>query len=147
MRMITDDRSQKVRQAMQHPSRAAELVWWFPASNEQYRVRGELIFVGNGSKEYDNDSELVNARIQQWQDLSDSARNSFFQKQIPGEVYTPMEDSDAGQEGTLLLSPPDNFLLMLLKPATVDYLRLSVNMYRQVDKFSGNEWVTTRVNP
>ena len=37
MRMITDARSQKVRE-----SRAAELLWWFPKSSEQYRVRGSL---------------------------------------------------------------------------------------------------------
>ena len=65
MKMITDNRSNKVQElAMFHNSNisnemtttkkkkkkngnTAEMVWWFPKSNEQYRVRGRLQFIGS----------------------------------------------------------------------------------------------------
>ena len=45
-----------------------------------------------------------------------------------------------------VLPPPDNFLLMLLWPEDVDYLRLRDN-YRQVDRKAGDEWDITPVFP
>ena len=148
MKMATDDRSQKVRQGLENPT--GELVWWFPTSSEQYRVRGELIFVGAGQMKYDNDRELIGARIQQWGMMSDSARESFYHQAVPGDEYAPpgrvsVPVGGRGPDGKLL-PPPATFLLMLLMPKHVDYLRLT-NMYRQVDKFQGSEWVSTRVNP
>jgi hypothetical protein len=44
--MTTDKRSQKVQHALKENS--AELVWWFPRTNEQYRIAGQLWFVGAG---------------------------------------------------------------------------------------------------
>ncbi|CAK0862273.1 unnamed protein product [Prorocentrum cordatum] len=55
MRMITDARSEKVGHVQRSP--ACELVWWFPASSEQYRVAGELQLVGP-----DASGELQGAR-------------------------------------------------------------------------------------
>jgi hypothetical protein len=47
-----------------------------------------------------------------------------------------------------VLAPPDNFLLVLLEPEEVDYLRLTDGQYRQVCKRGEDgSWESTRVNP
>ena len=159
MRMITDKRSNKVKQARkQHPSSqsVAELLWWFPKTSEQYRIRGKLVFVGGGgdddSFEYDRDPILRSQRKEQWGNLSDSARESFFTQQTPGEPYQEKQDEmmdipSGGRDAEgKLLPPPDTYLLMLLVPEHCDYLRLT-NMYRQIDAKVEGRWLSKRVNP
>jgi pyridoxamine 5'-phosphate oxidase len=150
MKMITDYRSQKVSQVMDHPSKAAEMVWWFQKSSEQYRISGELLFVGSGQFDLDGDRDLCIARKEMWGNLSDSSREAFFSKLVPGESYSDKPDEvPAGgrDESGRLLPPPDNFLLMLLLPKSVDYIRLT-NMYKQGDERSPNgEWSSARLNP
>jgi pyridoxamine 5'-phosphate oxidase len=58
MQMITDGRSTKVAHVASSP--AAELVWWFAKSSEQYRVAGQLQLVGGDEL----DAELNAARKQ-----------------------------------------------------------------------------------
>lgn len=137
---------------MSHPSNAAELLWWFPKLSEQYRIRGKLVFVGGGDGNfaYDNDKTLQVARKEQWGNLSDSARESFFAQQTPGETFAE-ESADIPAGGRdadgKVLPPPDTFLLMLLLPQHCDYLRLT-NMYRQIDtKTEQGQWTSERVNP
>jgi hypothetical protein len=151
MKMITDDRSQKVPQVMGHANQAAELVWWFPKTSEQYRVRGKLLFVGDGKFPLDSDRDLMIARKEQWGNLSDAAREAFFDQKVPGEAYSgelsavPIPQGGRDEEGKVL-PPPHNFLLMLLIPNNVDYLRLT-NQYRQVDEQTGDGmWSSQRVN-
>jgi pyridoxamine 5'-phosphate oxidase len=146
--MITDKRSQKVAEVSSGKSKTAEMVWWFAKSNEQYRIRGDLIFVGSGDFEYDGDSKLAAARKEQWGNLTDAARESFFKMPVPGQAYeaeNAVPEGGRDTEGTLL-PPPDNFLLMLVRPSHVDYLRLG-NMYRQLDWLDKDVWTKARVNP
>lgn len=149
MKMITDSRSQKVVEVMGHPNRAAELVWWFGKSSEQYRVTGELLFVGSGQFALDQDRDLLIARKEQWGNLSDSAREGFLVEPTPGASYSGESKVPAGgrdEEGNVM-PPPDNFLLMLLIPKSVDYLLLT-NNYRQVDeRIASGDWSSLRVNP
>jgi pyridoxamine 5'-phosphate oxidase len=151
MRMITDARSNKVREIQESSkNKNAELVWWFPKTNEQYRIRGTLVFVGNGPFLYDTDETLALARKQQWGNLTDAARESFFKTPVPGELYEPENEVPPGgrDDSGSVMPPPDNFLLMLLLPRYVDYLRLG-NMYRQIDQRHDNNmtWSKHRVNP
>jgi len=159
MRMITDQRSQKVLQIMSPSSQnggKAELLWWFPKTSEQYRIRGRLVFVGGkGTFEYDRDPTLQTVRKEQWGNLSDSARESFFHQQIPGAPYAVETAQDIPPAGRSkdgkVVPPPDNFLLMLLLPEHCDYLRLT-NMYRQIDVLETGSstvsaWMSHRVNP
>eukprot|EP00928_Gymnodinium_smaydae_P050561 TRINITY_DN34110_c0_g1_i1.p1 TRINITY_DN34110_c0_g1~~TRINITY_DN34110_c0_g1_i1.p1 ORF type:complete len:148 (-),score=22.39 TRINITY_DN34110_c0_g1_i1:55-498(-) len=147
--MITDLRSGKVSESIGHPNsnQSAELVWWFAKSSEQYRVRGKLQFVGNGSFESDGDAFLQKLRREQWEYLSDPAREQFYWND-PGKPYTPQNQMPAGGRGGdgKILDPPDNFLLMLLHPHGVDYLRLGDN-YHQIDILKNEEWNQERVNP
>lgn len=155
MKMITDRRSSKVAEASSSSEGGmstggegganVELVWWFSKSSEQYRVRGALEFVGHDH----TDAELISVRKSQWGNLSDSAREQFYW-QDPG---VPFQGDDGGSvpeggrgEDGKVLAPPDDFLLMLLRPTRVDYLRLGDN-FRQVDEEAGTEWTMTRMNP
>jgi PPOX class probable FMN-dependent enzyme len=145
MKMITDNRSQKVREVSMNSS--AEMVWWFPKSSEQYRIRGELLFVGNGDFNLDEDKLLATARKEQWGNISDPAREQFFwEKPDVDYTGTPNVPSGGRDHGGNILSPPDSFLLMLLLPQRVDYLRLGDN-FRQVDNRVSDDWVMTRANP
>lgn len=147
MKMCTDRRSEKVKQVVALPT--TELLWWFPKTSEQYRIRGELLFVGGGDFDRDNDIDLTRARKELWGNLSDAARESFLTKQSPGQVFAKEETNvptgGRDHDGKLLL-PPDDFLLMLLLPIHCDYLRLT-NAYRQVDQTVDGEWQSQRLNP
>lgn len=150
MKMITDLRSSKVQeisnQTITPPK--AELVWWFTKSSEQYRILGTIQFVGaSGTSALDSHSHFSEARKQQWGNLSDSAREQFYWR----EPNTPYQDQvkvpDGGRdENHKVLPPPDNFLLMLLFPEKVDYLRLGDNV-RQVDELLHDKWISKRMNP
>ena len=145
MKMITDNRSSKVSEAASRPS--TEMVWWFSKTSEQYRIRGDLCFVGGGDFEADADKSLAAARKEQWGNLSDPAREQFFWQE-PGIEYSGESTVPAGgrdEEGNLMEAPP-TFLLMFLRPKRVEYLRLGDN-FRQIDELVDEQWVKKRVNP
>lgn len=145
MKMITDNRSNKVSEATAQSS--AEMVWWFPKTSEQYRIRGQLVFVGGGDFAFDEDTTLSAARKEQWGNLSDTAREQFFW-QDPGIPYngeSKVPNGGRDDDGNLL-GAPKTFLLMLLLPSHIDYLRLGDN-FRQIDEIVEKNWVSTRVNP
>mmetsp|Transcript_32793 Transcript_32793/g.94071 ORF Transcript_32793/g.94071 Transcript_32793/m.94071 type:complete len:273 (+) Transcript_32793:223-1041(+) len=144
-KMCTDLRSRKVKQYKEQNT--AEIVWWFPKSNEQYRVRGNLVLIGDES----DDKALNIARKELWGNLSDPARESFLGSLVPGEAYTGEETASIptggrGEDGKPV-PPPENFLLMLLDPTHVDYLLLGGDQYRQMDARKDGAWTFERVNP
>jgi pyridoxamine 5'-phosphate oxidase len=158
MKMCTDLRSKKVEQAERQP--IAELVWWFPELSEQYRVRGRLVLVGDDDDA--DDTALTTVRQELWDRLSDPARESFFGSSMPGTPYCEESANDSNSEDVppggrdeqgRLLPPPRNFLLMILDPQEVDYLRLTGAQYRQVDRRAATAddgetaWSWERVNP
>lgn len=145
MKMITDARSQKVSE-LQSPYDVAEMVWWFAKSSEQYRIRGKVQFVGEGNNQA---RFLSKARKDQWGNLSDPAREQFFWNN-PGDDFSGEPTVPAGGKDSSgkILPPPEEFLLMLLHPFKVDYLRLKDN-YHQEDFLdtSDGTWKQKRVNP
>lgn len=144
MKMCTDRRSKKVSQNDKQD--ITEIVWWFPKSSEQYRIRGPLILIGGEN----DDRTLEIARKELWGNISDPARESFLGSVVPGDVYeADSSDIPAGgrDEHGKVLPPPDNFLLMLLDPTEVDYLRLTGDQYRQLDSRGPSSWSSKRVNP
>lgn len=157
MKMITDGRSAKAAQIAANP--ACEMVWWFAKSSEQYRIEGELQLVGAPGSEAASVGAgaghdlLVSARKEQWGQLSDPAREQFFWNgpgPYSGAVEVPAGGRNA-ETGAVLEAPP-SFLLMLLHPTRVHYLRLTDN-FAQVDELvaggaSGpRQWAARRVNP
>lgn len=151
-KMCTDRRSDKVDETILHPNdtRVAEIVWWFSKTSEQYRIRGELVFVGGGEFTHDQDRDLADARNELWAKISESARESFICRDRPGGVYTSEAKDELSAEHTAtdgdLPPPPADFLMMLLVPNRCDYLRLK-GMYRQIDDRTENRWIYQRVNP
>lgn len=141
MRMITDARSEKVGHVERSP--ACEMVWWFAKSSEQYRIAGDLQLIGP-----QHDGELQLARTQQWEKLTDSAREQFFW-QAPGIKYTsePKVPKGGRDDSGKVLPPPEAFLLMLLWPNTVKYLRLTDNFSQLDTAISDGAWKSERVNP
>ena len=142
MKMITDARSDKVTQIMNNS--ACEIVWWFSQSSEQYRFSGNLKLVGPNNA----DASLLSARKQQWGNLSDPAREQFYWPS-PGDFSGPAEVPSGGRDSEgRVLDVPDSFLLMLLIPEQVKYLRLTDN-YAQKDVITslGAAWQAKRINP
>ena len=168
MKMITDLRSNKVAEVGSFEAmgkkngNTVEMVWWFPKSSEQYRIRGKLQFIGNGgplsnnndATSYNNDY-LVAERKQQWGNLSDMAREQFYWD-TPGVPYCTEKGHEQGvppggrDEDGKVLPVPDSFLLMLLYPTKIDYLKLGEN-YKQIDEWIWEEhesqWEQVRMNP
>jgi len=142
MRMITDARSEKVKHASGSP--ACEMVWWFSQSSEQFRLSGQLQFVGP-----QEEGELQAARQAQWGELRDTAREQFWWD-MPGVSFSGEPSPPKGGRGAdgEALPAPDSFLLMLLWPQQVKYLRLTDN-YSQVDTLGreAGDWDAKRVNP
>ena len=155
MKMITDARSNKVSDVAAHQGQA-ELVWWFPKTSEQYRISGKLILVGPNNT---NDAFLQTMRRETWGNLSDAAREAFYDERVPGQPYNNDNESSSLQNippggrdaetGKVLQPPPAHFLLMLLVPHACDYLRLGQpEQYRQVDvRHDDGTWTLQRVNP
>eukprot|EP00980_Cylindrotheca_fusiformis_P027959 scaffold22574_cov125-Cylindrotheca_fusiformis.AAC.12 len=145
LKMSTNKLSQKVSQNEKQD--ITEIVWWFPKTSEQYRIRGRLILIGDDN---DDDPTLKSARKELWEKISDPSRESFFGTVVPGEQYE-VETSDIPSGGRdedgKVLAPPVNFLLMLLDPTDVDYLRLTGEQYRQMDSRGPSGWSAKRVNP
>jgi pyridoxamine 5'-phosphate oxidase len=143
MKMITDKRSNKFSEVTNSVRPIAEVVWWFAKSSEQYRIRGELKFIGVDEV----DPSLITSRKEMWGNLSDPAREQFFWKDpgLPFESDSIVPVGGRDDEGKVL-PPPDNFLMMLLIPQSCDYLRLGDN-YRQMDLATNGVWSTKRVNP
>ena len=125
----------------------------------EYRIEGELQLVGAPGSEAASVGAgaghdlLVSARKEQWGQLSDPAREQFFWNgpgPYSGAVEVPAGGRNA-ETGAVLEAPP-SFLLMLLHPTRVHYLRLTDN-FAQVDELvaggaSGpRQWAARRVNP
>ena len=160
MKMITDNRSHKVTEIAETDG-ATEMIWWFPKTSEQYRIRGTLILVGTHPQHRPDDAFLQTARREQWGNLSDPAREAFYDPSVPGRPWSAASDAakDAStcgiptggrdaETGKVLQPPPDHYLLMLFRPNYCDYLRLGAEQYRQIDKLgTDGKWTSQRVNP
>jgi pyridoxamine 5'-phosphate oxidase len=149
MKMCTDLRSEKV-----HQTGPTEVVWWFPKTSEQYRIRGTMILIGNDNST-EQDRDLIIARKEMWGSLTDASRESFLATQCPGDIYSNETNTVAieqdrrygGRDANdkVIQPPPNTFLLMLVIPSRCDYLNLS-NMFRQIDTLSNGKWQAQRVN-
>lgn len=139
LQLITDLRSDKINQIQQQPW--AEVCWYFTKTREQFRITGMLELVTAES-----DSFLQTARINLWQNLSDSARLQFVwphpgQPRADQSAFTDSAAPDAAK-------PPDNFGLVLLSPTAVDHLQLRGEPQNRDRYFlAGDDWQIEAVNP
>ena len=97
-------------------------------------------------------TRLRNARKEQWGNLRDTGREQFYWNQ-PGVSYSGSPDVPAGGRGEdgKPLPPPGNFLLMVLVPNKVKYLRLVDNFaqesVRVADSVGSISWINSHMNP
>jgi len=143
LKIVTDSRSRKIPELVHNPK--AEMVWWFFTTSEQYRVAGRVEIVGDNYA----DPLLAQTRRAQWTSLTDGAREQFYWlgQNTPGRKTTPPIPSGGRSDKGEILEPPETFILVLLWPSEVDYLRLKDN-YRQLDQRSpSGDWAITPVFP
>jgi PPOX class probable FMN-dependent enzyme len=138
--MVTDARSAKIHDLDGCPW--AEACWYFPISQEQFRLGGRVTVVRDGGE----DKVLREARLNAWRDLSESTRQSFAWP-TPGALRDP--------NARFLGEPPDresplpSFCLLVLNPLELEHLELDGNpqnrwIYRRDDH---GQWSGHEVNP
>ena len=125
----------------------AEMVWWFPQTMEQYRVRGHLIFVGepttsddndesttttttttsgNGYS-YENDPLLIQERCDMWESLRDVARETFFDPRISSMAY---DDNETNTDKSVLNPYPggrDPATNKVIQPPSPNFVLMLLN--------------------
>lgn len=139
---ISDRRSEKTSQIQQNPY--SEACWYFTKTREQFRIGGQLTVVTADTSQ----PQLVQARQQLWQRISDNARLQFawpypkVPRQADADFTPPAPDSQ---------TPLPTFCLLLLNPHSVDQLSLRGEpqdrmLYQRVED-SDQPWTVSTVNP
>jgi hypothetical protein len=140
--MVADARSDKIKHIRENSK--AEVHWWFGNLTEQYRIRGDLVIVDDTAS-----GVLQEARLEKWERLTDAGREAFFRDKLSGEPYEGESIVPKGGRSELdgtILPPPETFVLLLLAPHFVEYLRLQ-NLYKQRDeRDERGRWSWYRVN-
>lgn len=135
LKMVTDGRSEKVREVLACPW--AEACWYFTVTREQFRIAGQLTLVGP--------DDASNVRLSTWRELSTKARQQFY---WPHPGHARAEESEFSTETMVSEQPPDSFYLLLFNPQRVDHLMLKGSPQdRQVYELTQGEWATAIVNP
>jgi len=200
LKIITDARSEKVGQIRENPQ--VEVTWWFPGSNEQFRISGRAelhsfggaLITGGATSSSVSSHANTEAVRDQWRQLKDQAREQFYWDQ-PGVNFSGLGyskdrkfdfelqeneamDEDGKEENSkdssdvqmgqtqqgeknepvmeippggrdssgTIVDPPETFLLLLVCPECVKYLRLGDN-FATCEEFKDGKWTTARVNP
>lgn len=144
LKFICDRRSQKTSELQQNPW--AEFCWYFPKTREQFRLAGTVAIAG------DDGGLLGPVRRQTWEAISDNAKVSFYWPS-PGESRAEQSAfqirADEAQTGLSFAAPPDDFVLLLLKPIEVDRLELRGEPQSRWHYVQGDDaiWSQVEVNP
>ncbi len=128
--MTTDSRTGKMQELEVRP--LAEVVFWMPHERQQFRLRGTMEIVRDGS-----------AREELWKGLNESTRAMFFWP-------TPGALREDGFQFVPTVPPgpaPAEFILLILKPNLVEALELNEMPHRRRRWAEANQWQMTLVNP
>lgn len=115
LKFVTDTRSEKIEQIEHQPW--AEACWYFPNTREQFRIAGCLKLVTADC----SDADLLQARQNSWQEMSDAARLQFTWP-YPRQARSDATAFEAPAPNPV--EPLPNFCLLLLEPVHVDRLEL-----------------------
>ncbi len=133
---ISDARSRKNEHLAERPG--AEVVFWLPGRQIQFRIAGTVGIVRAGMAE--------DLRAEVWQALSDETRAMFFWP-ASGE---PRQPDHAGfvRQVPAHTAAPATFELLLLRPMQVDIVELAVLPHRR-RLFIRDEtgWTVSEINP
>jgi pyridoxamine 5'-phosphate oxidase len=132
--LVTDERSEKTTQLRQ--VNAAEILFWFPARREQYRVKGtiEIVDAPSGSP----------LREEMWRELSDATRTTFLWP----TPSTPLESQQNFQQSVPAdVPPPPNFIVLQMHPTQAERLRLEPFPHDRRRWTKTNDWHEEQLNP
>ncbi|WP_460311435.1 pyridoxamine 5'-phosphate oxidase family protein [Aliiglaciecola aliphaticivorans] len=135
----TDIRSKKIQHMA--VNNHAQICWYFSQSREQYRLTGNLQAITAQSTQQ-------SLRIQQWQKLSEAAKQSYFWD-TPGEILA-LDDKFQPQanQNKPTQQMSDNFCLLIFSVTEVDHLQLQTTPHiRKRFVFNRHGWQACRVNP
>ena len=124
---FTDARAAKVRAV----EAGLELCAWWNDTQEQFRLRGPVTLVTS------NDSPWGERRRELWAHRGEESRKSFLGA-VPGTPLEEASNSDKSKEDQE--EPPETFVLMVVKPERVDYLKLGEEQERWVWWLEGGVW-------
>jgi pyridoxamine 5'-phosphate oxidase len=139
LKFVTDRRSEKVGQIAQNTW--GELCWYFPKTQEQFRILGELAIIDHNHP----DPAHQKLRRMTWHNLSNRARSAFAwphpnRDRADASAFAPQEIDP--------LQPIDDFCLMLLSPTRVDHLQLKGGpQNRCIHDLIQGQWAQRSVNP
>ena len=130
---FTDARAAKVRAVEAETGEVAglELCAWWNATQEQFRLRGPVTLVTNDS------SPWGERRRELWARRGEKSRQSFLDA-APGTPLEEASKSDKSEKDQE--EPPETFVLMVVKPERVDYLKLGEEQERRVWRLEGGVW-------
>jgi len=125
----TDARSAKCR-ALAAGSKLELHAWW-DGTREQFRLRCPAQLIGEGEGKWDG------LRQKLWKDQGAEGRRLFL-RGVPGApLATPTEFVDSVEDRA---TPPEHFVLVLLSPTHVDYLKLDEPHERRIWRLEAGTW-------
>lgn len=130
-----DARSEKLSHIERQPW--VELCWYFPESRQQFRLAGRI------DADAAREPEVAAACLRLWQERPEHFRQSFTWPQ-PGHPRA----IDAAFQIAAPDAPPENFLILVLEPESVEVLDLRAHPHerRLFDRVAGS-WKEVRLNP
>ncbi|MEM9530900.1 MAG: Npun_F5749 family FMN-dependent PPOX-type flavoprotein [Pseudomonadota bacterium] len=143
LQFVTDQRSEKVLE-LEHEGRV-EICWYFVKTREQFRLRGELVIIGENASDLPEQPD-VRLRQHLWKSLSDAARTQFSWPDPAGERAEDAAFEVAAPDAE---QPLASFAVLLLKPTYVDHLELRAAPQNRFCYWLDEEqaWQSRRRNP
>ncbi|MDO6692160.1 pyridoxamine 5'-phosphate oxidase family protein [Aliiglaciecola sp. 3_MG-2023] len=135
----TDIRSKKIQDIA--ANNHAQICWYFSQSREQFRFTGSIQVITAQSKQQ-------SLRLQHWQQLSESAKQSYFWD-TPGEILALDDEFQSHANQSNPTQPmSDNFCVLLFSVTEVDHLQLKPTPHiRNRFVFNRHGWQAYKVNP
>jgi len=138
LQCITEKDSDKYRALKS--CKSSEICWYFTKTREQYRLSVHTQLV-------DCDNDELGLRQQMWNKLSAAAKMSFIDNQVYGQEVNINYSSSENVINSQKEQIPENFILILCKVYSVDYLILSEPHRRYKSFCELDEWIEESVNP
>jgi pyridoxamine 5'-phosphate oxidase len=137
---VTDVRSHKVAE-LAHAT-WVEVCWYFPVTNEQFRIAGPMTLVGEDT----TDAALSAARLECWRALPEATRTTFTWPASgqPRDASVPFPTDHPDPE-----TPLPHFGLLVVDPQLVDLLEINGHPQNrwQYHRDDAGRWSGTEVNP
>ena len=120
-----------------------ELCCYWRKTNEQFRLRGSAEMIMNAQDKTAQDKTIQDwsrRRLELWNSQSE-ANKALFLGAAPG---TPLEHASLPKPSS---DPPAHFILIVLNPERVDYLKLAQPHERRLYRLKQGEWKMQEVVP